>query len=187
MSVKKVLLILELEGTLMMTRPRNAKLRTFGNTELVLPEAPDAQTPKLDLYYRRGRVELLSTLFTMQNPFYEVAVWSCLDRESTEVLSKKYFDRHYRKLLFVSATSTEDYLTPSQRKFQDEAGRKSMAIDRNLGPMFERFNDYNPSNTIMVSPFRNLNDNYAENDLFMQNFAIGQQGYKFVADFNLVV
>ena len=40
---------------------------------------------------------------------FEVAVWSSLDKEKTSKISKSFFGRYYRNLLFVSATNRESY------------------------------------------------------------------------------
>jgi len=40
---------------------------------------------------------------------FDIGIWSSLDRELSGAFCKSFFGRHYRNLLFVSATNREPY------------------------------------------------------------------------------
>ena len=54
-------------------------------------------------------------LFMKNAKTYDIAVWSSIDRDKTEYLTKTYFGRFYRHLLFAVYTARDQY---EQRKNQ---------------------------------------------------------------------
>lgn len=81
MSLKKALVIFELEGCLFYSKLRKEQTTIFGHN--AIERKPDQVVSKYELYYRKGRKELIENLFRTNSKFYQVGVWSSLDKEST--------------------------------------------------------------------------------------------------------
>ena len=64
---------------------------------------PNDHYDKYSIFWRNGREEFLDHFFNKEFETYDVAVWSSCDREQTMALTKSFFGRHYKNLLFVSA------------------------------------------------------------------------------------
>lgn len=73
----------------------------------------------------------------------DVAVWSNLNNEYTNDLCHKYFTRYYRDLLFIMATNRGLY--------GDHPEHVSLKIRKDLDAVYNRFNGYNSTNTIVVT------------------------------------
>ena len=67
----------------------------------------DTYEKHYNIYNRPNRLEFLDDIFMKNKDFFEVGIWSSLDKEKTQYLSKSFFGRHYRNLLFISATRRE--------------------------------------------------------------------------------
>jgi hypothetical protein len=58
---------------------------------------PDTVIDQNKIYFRPARNEFLDYLFMKNNSYFEIGVWSSLDREKTGILAKVFFERYYRK------------------------------------------------------------------------------------------
>jgi hypothetical protein len=79
--MKKVLLIFDLPHTLLYVN-KSSRITTFDYTSQ-LPKKADCVIANQNVYFRTSRNELLEYLFLKSDGFFEVAVWSSLDKEKT--------------------------------------------------------------------------------------------------------
>ena len=85
--MKKVLLIFDLNHTLLYAA-KNSKTLTFDYNSKIQDSKPNCFMEKDKIFFRPSRNEFLDYLFIKSDNFYNVGVWSSLDKEKTSVLSK---------------------------------------------------------------------------------------------------
>lgn len=186
-SARKALVIFELEGCLLYSKMTNSKVIIPGQQNKVLNKKPDSIIKNFEQYHRVGLQKILNSLFIRNRNYFEVGVWSSQNKEMTELLGKSAFGRHYRNLLFVSATKVETLKSKEEIQKESKTQIQSFPIERNLGGVFQKFTQFSPMNTIVISPFKNLIEPYTENDVQLKYFSPQSLGYKFIADFEQVV
>ncbi|KRX02718.1 HAD-like domain [Pseudocohnilembus persalinus] len=133
-----------------------------------------------NVYFRPGRTEFLDFLFMQNQNLFEIGVWSSLDKEKTQLLTQSFFGRHYRNLLFVSATRREEY-----EGVQSSYNFNPLPIKRDLKLVFDRFQDFEHNNTIVFSNFPNQSEEYRINDVIMPQYDPTKLGSNFEIDFAL--
>lgn len=119
-------------------------------------------------------------MFTINHDIFDVAIWSSLNQQDTQLITSNFFGRYYRNLLFIAPTKREDY--------EGKAGRENFApipIQRDLGQVFGKFPQYEESNTMVVSTQRNLVGKYGLNDVIVPRYSPEAMGEKFMADAGL--
>lgn len=127
--------------------------------------------------YRGGRPYFLESMFTVNHKDFDVAVWSSLNPQDTQILTSNFFGRYYRNLLFVAPTKREEY--------EGKQGRENFApipIQRDLGQIFQKFPQYEQSNTIVFTTQKNLLAKYALNDAIIPRYNPQVLGAKFMTD-----
>lgn len=99
--MRKLLCVLELENTLLMTKRLATTTKTFGTgTD---SRNPDFQKDGVGIYFRRERESLLDTIFKrvksvqQTNTNIEYAVWTSLDRKIAELATRIYFGPYFEK------------------------------------------------------------------------------------------
>jgi|JI6StandDraft_1071083.scaffolds.fasta_scaffold324736_1 hypothetical protein len=93
----------------------------------------------------------------------DVAVWSDLGNEFTNDLCHKYFTRYYRDLLFILATNRGLY--------GDHPEHTSIKIRKDLDMIYNRFQGYNSTNTLVVTTTPNLMEKHSRNDLKVPEYS----------------
>lgn len=104
------MLVFDLSQTLVFAY--KSKINNFSRIDILRSKKPNDTINDYKIYYRSGRNEFLDTLFRKvlrkflnsywivfkkQMDYYDVGVWSSLDREKTAAFSQSFFDRYYRK------------------------------------------------------------------------------------------
>ena len=186
-SIKKILVVFEQEGCQLFSKMMNSRVLVHGQEKKLLDRKPHSVVNNMEQYHREGLYKLINNLFVKNRNVFDVGVWSSQNRETTQLFTKNVFGRHNRNLLFVSATRIETLKSQVEINREAMSQISSFPIERNLGGVFEKFNQYSPANTVVISPFQNLMEAYAENDILLKYYSPQAQGYKFIADFDLVV
>ena len=115
--------------------------------------------------YRIGKQEFLNTLFLTSGDHFETAVWSSMGKEETESLSKAYFGRYFRNLLFTVFTKRENYEGPNTTNYH------AIPLKKELSEIWRQFPKFDPTNTLVISPHKNLMERYRDNDLVIPSFS----------------
>lgn len=108
MANKKLLIIFDLNETLLLLR-RTKKAILTGTESLYENIKFDEELSPYKVRYRAGRPQFLESMFTINPEAFDIAIWSSLNSEDTQLITSNYFGRYYRNLLFVAPTRREDY------------------------------------------------------------------------------
>eukprot|EP00331_Platyophrya_macrostoma_P004038 CAMPEP_0176417290 /NCGR_PEP_ID=MMETSP0127-20121128/6810_1 /TAXON_ID=938130 /ORGANISM="Platyophrya macrostoma, Strain WH" /LENGTH=225 /DNA_ID=CAMNT_0017797441 /DNA_START=125 /DNA_END=802 /DNA_ORIENTATION=+ len=176
--MKKALVIFDLNKTLFYAR-KHTRAKTF-DTDDFDKLKPNEVIDGTSLYFRQGRNQLLDLLFLQQREFFDVGVWSSLDKDKTSAFAKIYFERYYKNLVFVSATRREEYEGVKSTHSLDP-----LPVKRDINQLFEKFPTHDLNSTIVVSNFPNLLQNYQMNDLVLKQYDPQLLGAKFIVDYSL--
>jgi len=160
------------------TTIRGGKWKTFDTFSGLDDKAPNYKTKDFNLYFRQGRNELLDFLFMKNRGFFEIAVWSSLDKDFTSTFTKLFFERYYRNLMFISATKREEY-----EGIKDHYSPEPIPIRRDLNQIFQKFPEFDMNNVVVVSTEKNMMDLYTANDLLVKPYDPSVQGFKIETDF----
>lgn len=99
--MRKLLCVLELENTLLMTKSLTSSNKSF--SEISHGKKLDFQKDGVGIYFRRDRENLLDAIFKrvreveQTNNNIEYAVWTSLDRKTAEIASRVYFGPYFEK------------------------------------------------------------------------------------------
>ena len=102
-GTKRLLCILELENTVLMTKPIQEIDKKFNDqTDIMKPSFTKDGT---NVFFRRGREEFLNNFFkkvgslltSKPSPMYDFAVWTSLDRQLAELTSRAYLGAYYQR------------------------------------------------------------------------------------------
>lgn len=99
--MRKLLCVLELENTLLMTKRVDSTIKTFSSN--AQGKKLDFQKDGIGLFFRRERESLLDTIFKKvdlakeTNTNIEYAVWTSLDRKLAEMATRVYFGPFFEK------------------------------------------------------------------------------------------
>lgn len=143
------MVIFDVSKTLLLAE-QSGKVKHFDNRSILENFRPDDKYEQYNIYWRKGRSDLLDFFFVKNYNYFDVGVWSSLDRDRTSYLTKSFFGRHYRNLLFVSATNRESY-----EGYRPDYGVNPIPIGRDLTQITKKFPQYELNNTIVVSNFAN--------------------------------
>ena len=88
-------------------RNERSKTKDFGIDLLNLKY--DTTINNYNVLFRKGKVELMEYLFSVDKDKFDVGVWTSMDGQLAETMCKKYFGRYFRDLLFVLPTNRALY------------------------------------------------------------------------------
>lgn len=94
--MKKNLLVFDLNQTLLYAG-KKTNIKTFDYKDRIMQQKPHTTIDKHQIYFRPGRNDFLNYLFLRSESFFDVGIWSSLDKDKTSQLSKAFFERYYRK------------------------------------------------------------------------------------------
>ena len=107
-------MIFDLSKTLMLAS-RSSKFTTFDRDSILEKKPHNDVIGDQKIFFRPGRNELLDYLFQKAHcliilkkkfnrkkiykvpDFFEIGVWSSLDKDNTNLFAKSFFERYYRK------------------------------------------------------------------------------------------
>lgn len=151
-KAKKLLLILELNETMLFIKNERTKVKDFRLDSLNLKF--DDKIDHYNLMFRKGKNEFLEYAFGTDRNHVDVAVWTDLDKEMAQPVCQKFFGRHSRDLLFVLPTNRELYIK------DNSTNTDSLKIPRNLNVVFNNFPGYSSTNTLLLTCHPNTLSEY---------------------------
>ena len=170
MSIKKVLIVLEVQNVFM-----SASLRS--NT---LSKATSKLEDKYAVNFRPGYKSTLDILFDKQKDFFEIAIWSSLPRTPVLDLAKILLKDKVSDLLFI--TATKNLGSASQDTFL-----KTMQIEKDIQAMSSQFPEFNQNNTLILSNHENLIPKFRKNEIILPSFSRQRLGADQENDYYMLV
>jgi hypothetical protein len=104
---------------------------------------------KTAIFARPSLEKVTFETLVRKKSLYDVGVWSSAGFEDTKLMVDKFFGRNFTQLLFV----TYDMANQS-------GDCKPRSMERNYTKIWQKYTQYNESNTIMISNFYNKIEDY---------------------------